>query len=69
MRKKLLRKANMNELFFSMGFKVGFKQGIIEGRLEKALEIAKKLIASGMDSLEISEIVGLPLEEINSLAK
>ena len=44
-------------------------KGRREGKLEKALEIAKKLIAEGMNVLDISQIVGLPLEEINSLAK
>ena len=66
---------------FKEGFKIGFERGIaigeergeergiIKGEIKKALEIAKKMLTMGMNALDISQIVGLSVDEINALAK
>jgi predicted transposase/invertase (TIGR01784 family) len=46
---------------------VGRELGRAEGALERAREIAKNLLLSGIDSEKISEITGLPVEEVEGL--
>nr|VFK14997.1 MAG: conserved hypothetical protein (putative transposase or invertase) [Candidatus Kentron sp. LFY] len=54
------------------GIQQGVQQGIQQGRekglREKALEIARALLSKGMDINDISEISGLPVEEIRKLS-
>ena len=49
------------------GLKEGIKKGKLEGEKNKALSIAKNLKKSGSDTKFISEITGLPIEEIKKL--
>ncbi len=47
----------------------GKEAGIIQGRHEKAVEDAKNAIELGLTPQQISQITGLPLEEVQKLAE
>ncbi|MEG1149655.1 MAG: transposase, partial [Niameybacter sp.] len=47
--------------------KVGLEQGLEQGEKRKALEVAKTAIAKGLDDETISELTGIPIEEIKML--
>lgn len=44
-----------------------YDEGVQAGANNKAIEIAKKMKSAGMDENAISEMTGLPIEEISSL--
>ncbi len=51
------------------GRKEGLEKGHIEGRWEEKIEIAGKMIKKGSFTFEIiSELSGLPIEEVEELA-
>lgn len=45
----------------------GKMEGIIEGKMEREIDIAKNMLKKGLEIEMISELTGLPLEEINKL--
>ena len=49
--------------------KDGYEDGKLEGKQEKAVEAARNLLMKGIDSEIIAECTGLPLEEVQRLAK
>jgi len=51
----------------AIGIEKGEAIGIEKGEAKKAIEIAKKLKSRGMLSDQVSEITGLPIEEIENL--
>lgn len=47
----------------------GYLDGLEDGKQEKAMEAARNLLQKGIDSEVIAECIGLPLEEVQKLAK
>ena len=45
----------------------GLEEGRAEGRLDALREMAKKMKAKGMDAQTISEVTGLPLDELSNM--
>ena len=52
---------------YEEGEKHGRAAGITEGEIKKAREIAAKMKANGMKIAEISEITGIPVDELEKL--
>ena len=54
---------------FARGWKRGWKQGWKQGRREEKISLARKMLASGDESIEkIVRYTGLTNEEVNALA-
>nr|VFJ69210.1 MAG: hypothetical protein BECKDK2373B_GA0170837_12373 [Candidatus Kentron sp. DK] len=51
-----------------IGREEGLMEGLQEGERKKAIEMAMTLLDRGMDVSEVSEISGLPEEEIRALS-
>ena len=49
------------------GIAIGTEKGIQQGAQAKALEVARKMKARGLEDGMISEMTGLPAEEIKKL--
>ena len=49
------------------GIEQGREEGIEQGAYNTKLETAKKLLLKGMSLVEISEVIGLPLETVMEL--
>ena len=45
----------------------GLEEGLEKGEKKKALDIARKLKSKGMFAADISDLTGLPIDEINEL--
>ena len=50
-----------------LNYKDGKMDGIAEGKLDEKTEIARKLLKEGMDSVFISKITDLSIEEIEKI--
>jgi predicted transposase/invertase (TIGR01784 family) len=49
------------------GLQQGLQQGVFEGEKRKALATARKLKQKGMALVEIAEVTGLSIEEVQKL--
>jgi predicted transposase YdaD len=47
----------------------GIAKGIEKGREEEKIDIAQKLLTSGMEAGVIAQLIGLPLDKIQLLAR
>lgn len=66
-RQKLLRDKNMILKDGKRKYERGLREGRVEGRTEERICLVKKLYDKGMDSSQISELIGLDKEQVEEM--